>query len=224
MGAFIELGGQRFGRLIVLRRGSTNNHKQTTWECQCDCGNVVNVRGYHLRQGAVNSCGCLAKEASARRFKTHGLAESRLYRIWGNIKDRCYRENSPSFARYGGRGIGMCDEWRGSFEAFQSWAMGAGYTDDLSIDRDDNDGNYEPDNCHWVPWAQQARNRANNTMIEFNGVTRCLAAWAEVLGTSQDLLSARLTQGWSIERAFTTPTRITRRTKSPAPIVTPQSL
>ena len=156
--------GRRFGRLVVVRRSERTNCGGTVWECICDCGNAKHIYANHLKSGATQSCGCLNRERTVQSKQTHGDAKTRLYRIWAGIKTRCYTPSNTSYARYGGRGIAMCDEWRDSFEAFRDWAMATGYDPnakrgDCTIDRVNVNGNYEPSNCRWASVAEQNRNQ-----------------------------------------------------------------
>ena len=160
MGTVKNIAGKKFGRLTVLKyEGTYSGHAR--WTCLCDCGNKVSVFTTNLTGGGVQSCGCLQRESSAERHYKHGKSRTRLYNRWKCIKQRCYRVKDKSYHRYGGRGITMCDEWKNDFQAFYDWAMTNGYQDDLTIDRIDNDGNYEPSNCRWVSVADNNRNRAN---------------------------------------------------------------
>lgn len=170
-----EYTGQRFGRLLVVAPAepyiSPKGAKYTRWLCQCDCGNFKIVAIGHLTRGTTKSCGCLRHEKSSENVKkcvkpgeqyprqTHGMSKSRLYRIYFSMRNRCYRHDNTSYANYGVRGITVCDEWLHSFEAFRDWALANGYRDDLSIDRIDSNGNYEPSNCRWVPLEEQPKNR-----------------------------------------------------------------
>lgn len=137
----------------------------------------------------------------------HGMSNSRLYRAWDSMKARCYRKTTAPFKKYGGRGITVCDEWRNSFQAFCEWAMAHGYEDGLSLDRIDVNGNYEPSNCRWVSMKEQENNRSNNVKLEYNGESRTIAEWSEILGIRWDVLYHRVQRGWSTERILATPKR-----------------
>ncbi len=170
-----DLTGKRFGRLVVLcREESTSSRSCAMWKCLCDCGNVKIVASNDLTRGHTQSCGCLAHDLHVKRGSQlqkkgeghsrwkHGGSvggSSRLYRIWGGMKTRCYNPNSKHYDYYGGRGIAICTEWLHNFAAFQEWALSNGYHEGLSIDRIDNDKGYSPDNCRWITQTEQNKNR-----------------------------------------------------------------
>lgn len=155
--SFKDLSGRKFGRLTVIKYSHTEN-RQIKWECLCSCGKVKNVCACNLLNGSSKSCGCLNRELTKERSTIHGKSRSRIYRIWRNMQTRCENKKHLQFKNYGGRGISVCLAWHNSM-AFIQWAMSHGYKDDLTIDRINNDGNYEPANCHWIPLKDQAKNK-----------------------------------------------------------------
>lgn len=153
-----DISGQRFGRLVVSgfshRKQKAKGGGTLFWNCLCDCGGTIIVPGCHLRTGHTMSCGCLHGEGLAKRNHVHGDSATRLYRIWSGMKKRCENQACINYDHYGARGIRVCDEWRPDFPAFRFWARSHGYADNLTIDRVDNDGDYEPDNCQWLTRPQ----------------------------------------------------------------------
>lgn len=159
MGLRIDMEGKKCGRLTVLERDGKNTGGEIKWKCICECGNIVSVKGSSLRSGITKSCGCYQKEAVKKANAIHGKCSSRLYRIWNAMKTRCYNPKSKSYINYGQRGIRICDEWLHNYSSFYNWAMSHGYNDTLTIDRINNNGNYEPNNCRWLTRAQQNQNK-----------------------------------------------------------------
>lgn len=189
-----DLTGKRFGRLTVIGIDEGRQSRKTYWICQCDCGKITSHRSDGLQSGSIRSCGCLKNELSAERVaKNHKHKQSgtRLYHIWQGMKRRCYTETSPDYQRWGGRGIKMCDQWRDSFESFFEWAMKSGYSDTLTIDRVDNDGDYTPDNCRWASAKEQGRNRRSNISITIGNTTKSLTEWCEIFGLDYRTVNAR---------------------------------
>lgn len=199
----VNLAGRHFENATVIKRIGTKNHA-SLWECRCDCGNIFKATAGHLISGHSKSCGCLRKKQASSNFRTHGASESRLHRIWANMKTRCTNNNDPSYKNYGGRGISICSEWSDDFEAFANWAKNNGYSELLTIDRKDNAKGYTPDNCRWVDFKTQSRNRRNNHIIEYKGEKKTLAEWCEEYGHNYHTLLKRITTGWDIEKALTT--------------------
>lgn len=150
----IDITGQTFGKLTALKEEGRNKSGNITWNCVCTCGNATVVVGSDLRKLRTQSCGCHRKEAAT----THGFRHTQEYNSWRAMKERCYNPKSKSFENYGGRGIGMCSEWRESFQNFYN-DMGAKPSSAHSIDRKDINGDYNPDNCKWSTRTEQSRNR-----------------------------------------------------------------
>lgn len=142
------------------------------------------------------------------------LKNTRLFRIWGNMRTRCSNKNTSYYHRYGGRGIIICEEWRNNFKAFYDWAMSNGYTDNFTIDRIDNDGNYCPENCRWITIGEQALNRSKHHYYVVNGETKSLAEWCYIHKKNYKSVRDRLKRGWSIERALTEPIQTKFRRKA----------
>lgn len=159
MPKLIDLTGAHFGRLTVTKRAENDKNGLSRWCCVCTCGKSVIVRGQELRRGRQVSCGCWKDENTSARNRTHDHAGTRLHRIWKNMKSRCYNPRVASFKDYGGRGVSICAEWRADFAVFHEWALANGYRDDLTIDRIDPTGNYEPTNCRWATRSEQNKNK-----------------------------------------------------------------
>lgn len=203
-----DLTGRKFGRLTVLNRTKNDKHDKAQWICQCDCGNKVVVSTGHLKSGHTKSCGCYHKYRASEANKTHGVSHNRICRILYTMIERCQNEKFKYYKNYGGRGIKVCDEWRNNPQSFVDWSMSHGYEDGLTIDRIDNDGNYEPNNCRWITQKEQLNNTRRNININYNGETHTLKEWSEIIDIGYDTLRSRIVRKkWPVEKAFNTPVK-----------------
>lgn len=206
---FIDLTGQKFGRLSVIDR-APNHGRRTMWNCVCDCGNRIVVRSENLRSGNSKSCGCLSRDNHPRT--ANGLGKTRLANVFNGVKQRCYNNNSKEYYLYGARGITVCDEWINDSNNFYSWALNNGFKEDAtqaecSLDRIDVNGNYCPENCRWVDSYVQANNTRRNIYYEYNGERHTLTEWSRIVGIKSSTLYNRINKlGWSLEEALTLPT------------------
>jgi len=212
--------GEKLFRLTVLHKytQSKDGHNKTYVHCLCECGNTTDIRLTSIRQGHVKSCGCLkAEKASERMIKQnfkHGMGDlkSRIYRIWCQMRSRCNLESHPFYHYYGGRGVEVCNNWNKDFVCFYDWAISNNYSDKLSIDRINVDGNYEPSNCRWATPKEQARNRRNNRVdtvkITAFGETQTMQQWLDdqrCVIKSCTTLCYRIGAGWHPEDAISKP-------------------
>lgn len=161
----IDITGQRFGRLVAIERIGTDKHRRAIWLCRCDCGNTATVVGSELRRGRTKSCGCLGHERNREGHVKHGCRYTRLYSIWRGLRQRCSNPNSKGYSNYGGRGITVCQEWN-DFTVFQKWAHENGYTNSMTIERNDVNGNYEPSNCKWIAHNEQSQNKRDTVRVD----------------------------------------------------------
>jgi hypothetical protein len=210
--------GRRFYRLTVVAYSHKRNAHHH-WLCACDCGNLTTISVTHIgRKGpkAQKSCGCLLRESTIRRSTTHGGRKTLEWDAWARIIDRCTNANAPGWKNYGGRGITVCKEWRHDFAAFLAH-VGPRPSPQHSIDRIDNSQGYTPGNVRWATRTEQNRNRRNNHRLEFRGEARCLAEWGDVTGIPAKVINDRINRdGWSVERALTTPAKKCKRQARPA--------
>lgn len=210
---FKDISGTKINRWTVLSYAGRVNASYT-WHCRCDCGQERVVNGQHLRAGRSKSCGCLQSEITAARNAKHGYSNTPEYDCWRSIKFRCFNSRHKSYANYGGRGITICDRWRESFDNFLA-DMGHRPSDKHSIDRIDNDGNYEPTNCRWAVVVEQLSNRRNNVLVTRDGVTMTATEFAAQNGISRQALYTRLGRGQTMEHAISA-LLATKRQASPA--------
>lgn len=173
---FIDRTNRRYGRLLVLSFAGVKN-KKTMWRCICDCGNELIVKGELLANGHTKSCGCLSTQIK-RAPKKHGLRYHPLYHTWLNMKDRCLNPNNSHYHIYGGRGVGICDEWKANFTSFYEWAIANGWSKGLSIERIDVNKGYYPENCIWIPLSQQSLNKRNTIKVEVGEETLSVHEYA----------------------------------------------
>ena len=190
-----NLVGKQFGRLTVIERAGKDKFRHVIWKCKCECGNYINIVGYSLERGQTTSCGCYRKEKSIERFTIHNMRNSRIYYIWRSMRMRCNNQKNSSYKNYGGRGIKVCKEWNESFESFYEWAVQNGYSEDLSIDRIDCNGNYEPSNCRWADIKTQANNKRNNHKITIDNVTKNLKEWCDYYELNRSTVYRRIAKG-----------------------------
>lgn len=195
--------GQRYGRLLVTERAPNKSETDTNarWKCLCDCGRETVQYGQDLKKGKVISCGCWNEE---KRFK-HGLADTPVHRVWIGMRSRCNNPKTREYANYGGRGIKVCERW----DSFENFVADMGIRPEgYSIDRINNDGNYEPSNCRWATTTQQLNNRRVNRVLELNGERKTIGEWSAKLGIGWHTIRSRVDRyGWTIEKALTTPVK-----------------
>jgi len=184
---------EKYGRLLVIKEIGRNKHGKKMYECLCDCGNTINSLGVYLRNGDTKSCGCYGQDMRKKSVLKHGQSHNKLcdeYQIWKAIRQRCLNPKHASYWRYGGRGIFICERWN-DFSNFLA-DMGKRPSKGHSIDRIDNNGNYEPKNCRWATVNEQSRNKKNNRWYEYDGLKMILEDWASFWGIDQSTLHEHL--------------------------------
>lgn len=196
-----DLTGRKYGRWTVLEKAE-KKHGKTSYLCKCECGIVRVVTADTLLNGRSLSCGCLQKEVVSKRKTTHGMTGTRIYNIYHNMKNRCYNPNDDRYKDYGGRGIRICDEWLGEhgFENFCEWSMVNGYAENLTIDRVNVNGNYEPNNCRWATNTEQSNNKRTCVYLTFFGVTKNLKEWCNCIGENYKKMYGRYYRGYETFR------------------------
>lgn len=203
-----DLTGKRFGRWTVLNKTDPFVRKdgktESQYVCKCDCG-TIKVRKSKDILGNSSSCGCYRSEYMRKTRTTHGMTNTRLFHIWDSMKERCKIDND-NHKHWAGKGIRVCDEWLGEngFENFRDWSYENGYSDELTIDRIDSNGDYEPSNCRWVDYFAQNNNSSNNVRMECFGETKTISEWSREYGINYSTFYSRIRHGWDIERALLT--------------------
>ncbi len=198
-----DMAGQVFGKWTVLGYDHAKD-RNSFWLCRCECGTEKPVRGTDLRSSVSTQCkSCASRQSPTKHGGSSEDGNSPEYRIWIGMKQRCYNPNAAGFKDYGGRGIVVCDRWKDDYAAFLE-DMGP-RPDGLTIDRLDNDGDYEPGNCEWKTQTYQNRHTRRNRYLEHDGRRMIVKDWAEELGITSQALQARIADGWTMERILTTP-------------------
>lgn len=201
-----DLTGRRFGRWMVLGYVGASPGRASYWLCRCDCGTERAVHSSRLRSGDSQACGCRRTSPNL----SHGKWGTPEYNSWAGMLRRCTTPTNPKYPEYGGRGIKVCQRWNESFQAFYD-DMGPRPSSAHSLDRIDNDGDYEPSNCRWATRAEQQSNRRVNHLVTYNGETLTVKQWAEKMGISEVTLLGRLRSNWPVKRALTEPVRKRKR-------------
>lgn len=195
----------KFGRLTVISYENTRNQR-SVWKCICDCGNTTCVTSNELKSGHTTSCGCYRNELARERALKHGFSKSKLLNKWKGMISRCENKKDVNYKNYGARGITVCNEWH-DYETFCKWAYANGFDEskskrEMTLDRIDVNGNYEPSNCRFADWTLQQRNKRTNRCIEYNGEKHCVSEWAELTGINYRTILNRLNNGLAIEKVL----------------------
>lgn len=203
-----DITGLRFGRLVAVRRTRTNKHGQSIWGFVCDCGASCERHIGAVSSGNTQSCGCLFLESATTRARKHGQSHLAEYHVWHDMLRRCNKPSCSSYSNYGGRGIKVCQRWSSSFDAF---LLDVGYRPQaesgyrIDLDRRNNEGDYEPDNCRWISHIDNCNNSRRVKTITFNGTSMSQSQWSRHLGFRNHTIYNRLKLGWTVEAALTTP-------------------
>jgi len=214
MGKKLDLTGKRYGRLTVIHEAPKKSGR-VAWFCKCDCGGTKIASSNKLQLNECRSCGCLMYEARYSVHMTHGdsgrtrkdgkRTSTPLYHSWNSMKQRCLNPNTSNYNNYGGRGISVYQQWIDSFIVFKKWAMSNGHKEGLTIDRIDNNGNYEPSNCRWATNSEQAWNKRITVYLEYDGKRLNKKEWSKLTGLTIAQITNRRHKGWSDKKILTTP-------------------
>lgn len=203
--------GKKYNKLLILKICGKNKFGHALCECLCDCGNKTIAEASSVLSGNTKSCGCLKIYNIKNRNRTHGMSNTRLYRVWKGMRNRCYNKNSNSYVRYGGRGITVCDEWRNDFVNFYNWAIENGYDEsadrgEFTIDRINNNGDYCPENCRLGNYFIQANNKRSNRLITYNNECKNVKEWSKYFGFDYKYFHQKLKENdWSVEKVLGLP-------------------
>lgn len=195
MSARPDFIGKKFGALTVVKKLKANKHGEMEWLCICDCGNSKKTTSNKLTHGYTIQCDTCRRNIAASHIKRHGLTSSKIWNTYYGMKERCYSPKYSLYHRYGGRGIKVCDEWKNSFRAFAKWAFENGYSETLTLDRINNNGDYCPENCRWATVLEQANNRSTNRIVTVNGTDDTLANWVRKTNASYGYVRDKLNSG-----------------------------
>ena len=192
---FIDLQNKIIGRLFVVKNVGKDKHGGYVWECKCECGVIKNIKSKSLTSG-TKSCGCLQREAVSFNnkivFSKHKLNNHPIYSLWSNMKTRCNNPKGSCYENYGGRGISICDEWNSDFLSFYNWAINNGWSSGLKIDRIDNNGNYEPNNCRFITNKENCNNKSNNVCLYINGERKTATQISEEMNMEYNSVRRRI--------------------------------
>lgn len=210
MSRFIDITGKKYNKLTVISFYDIKD-KKSRWLCECDCGKQKIIYAKDLKSNNTKSCGCL-RNIKKYDDKTKNFIK-RLQYIFYHMKQRCYDKNNAGYKYYGNKGITICDEWLKDINNFYNWAINNGYQENLTIERINVNGNYEPNNCRWITKTEQGYNRSNSILYTINGETKCLSEWCKLYDKDYFLVRGRLKRGNNIEEALTKPIDIKKRNK-----------
>lgn len=200
----IDMTGMVFPLFKVLGKADIKKGGEICWRCLCHCGQEFVSRGYCLRKGHTTSCGCEKIRKTIERSTTHGLSNSKCYREWNEMRQRCSNPNDQSWDGYGGRGITLYPEWKNSFESFYAHVSKLPHFGEkgYSLNRIDNDGPYAPGNLEWATAVEQANNRQSSHLVTWRGETHSIAEWARILKKPYMMLYKRIHRGLSPDKVF----------------------
>lgn len=211
----MDIIGQKFNRLTILKFVGVDKYGNSKFLCKCDCGKTKVLLGSKVKGGRTKSCGCLHSETARNNTKKHLSSHTKIYNVYAHILSRCFCKTNKNYHNYGGRGITVCKEWtdkENGFDSFYKWSIQNGYDETAefgkcTIDRIDNNGDYEPSNCRWVSIKEQANNKRVNHLLTYKGKTQNVTQWAIELGFNKGTLFSRIHKGWSVEKMLSTPVK-----------------